>query len=197
MRNSMIVQQDAQELMTRLLGWGCGESVENNDRRHNQYKALFHTVYREAREFSECKNGETSTVVDFGQRVTPLTSGHDTLEAAFTRAMTAHAFFSNSDPEGNKGKDDHVKCPIRKKQSVNLHSPIRIRSAPEYMCIHVNLFARNSYGQPIKNRNSMRIPDMLDLTQHVETVDNHPAAPLRYKLIDVVYQVGEQLSSGH
>ncbi|KAJ4378959.1 hypothetical protein N0V86_005836 [Didymella sp. IMI 355093] len=154
-------------------------------------------VYEERRVCSECGNAQEKGVVSFGQSVKPLIKGSDSLQDAFSRAMTAGSLTSNDDPNGDPKKHNHVLCEACNGKSVDLNSTMRIQSAPEYMCIHVNLFARNFAGRPVKNRNPMDIPDILDLTQHVQTVDNHPAAPLRYKLIDIIYHAGAGLSSGH
>ncbi|KAF3034869.1 hypothetical protein E8E12_002225 [Didymella heteroderae] len=57
--------------------------------------------------------------------------------------------------------------------------------------------AKDLEGGSFKNRNTMRIPGILDLTQHVQTVGDRPPAPLRYKLINVVYHEGDNLNFGH
>jgi ubiquitin C-terminal hydrolase len=154
-------------------------------------------VYEERRVCSKCGNTQEKRVVNFGQSVRPLVKGSDSLQNAFTRAMTAESLISNDDPDGDRKKHNHVHCEACKRKPVNLNSTMRIQSAPEYMCIHVNLFARTLTGRPVKNRNSMDIPDILDLTEHVQTVGDHPAAPLRYKLIDIVYHSGTELGHGH
>ena len=146
-------------------------------------------------------------MVNFGQQVTPLTEdeftkreiteGDDSLQDAFARAMEAESLISNDDPDGDKTKNNWVRCSECKAERVNLNATMRIQSTPEYMCIHVNLFAKNLAGESIKNRNTMQVPDILDLTQHVQTVGDRPPAPLRYKLIDVVYREGTSLDYGH
>ena len=107
---------------------------------------------------------------------------------------------SNTDP-GKKNedrlKDNHIQCDICGKKPVDIACTIRIQGVPEYMCIHLNLTTTDAEGEPAKNRNPLRIPDILDLTQHIQQVGDRPAAPLRYKLIDVVYHQGDSLNSGH
>lgn len=136
-------------------------------------------------------------MVNFGQQVTPPTKGNSSLEAAFAQAMTVNSLESNDDPGGDVTKNNWVCCDVCKDQHVDKKSTMRIRSALEYMCIHVNLFAKTPEGISIKNRNPLRIPSILDLTQHVKPVGDHPPAPLRYKLINVVYRTGNGLDGGH
>jgi hypothetical protein len=97
-----------------------------------------------------------------------------------------------------------------KKAKVNLDTRCSIVAAPEYLRIYLSPYTVvKSYGKDengnhasdtsvTKNTRHIEIPDILDITQHM----NYPEAienpdPVHYKLVSATYHRGQELTSGH
>jgi len=85
-----------------------------------------------------------------------------------------------------------------------------IVAAPEYLRIYLQLAlitkrsSTNEKGETVvaatltKNPNHIIIPDILDLTQHMDYVATmQNPDPVRYKLVSATYHRGDQLNAGH
>ncbi|KAI4708120.1 hypothetical protein J4E89_007240 [Alternaria sp. Ai002NY15] len=98
-------------------------------------------------------------------------------------------------------------CKIQISNFTETHT---IVAAPEYLRICLSLAqitkgsTTNEYGKTVvvatltKNPNHIIIPDILDLTHHMDyfaTMQNPD--PVRYKLVSATYHKGDQLNAGH
>jgi uncharacterized UBP type Zn finger protein len=117
---------------------------------------------------------------DFGLKVTPEASSPDTLEAAIVRAMT-------DDKNG-------VTCTECKKEDVNLESRFLIDAAPEYLRVLVYLIDQRT---ETRISNPIRVPDILDISQHMTSTTDQTSGAMRYKLLSGTFQSGEDIESGH
>jgi hypothetical protein len=133
---------------------------------------------------------------EFGQHIQPNSTGDDTIEAAFERALAMNTLVSERIPDTDPDPDQSTNfvCPRCGAQWIDRIATRHITSSPEYMRIHLDLIARETQE---KNQNPIRIPDILDLTPHVQRVGRNLPAPLRYKLISTVYHCGDALDRGH
>ncbi|KAJ4312968.1 hypothetical protein N0V94_007176 [Neodidymelliopsis sp. IMI 364377] len=197
--SNMIAQQDAEEFMIYLLGDGCEASIQENETRHRlaEYNALFKTVYEETQTCSACNAVLRETKAEeFGQRIQPDSTGDDTIEAAFERALAMNTLVSERIPVADPDPEQstNLVCHECGAQWIDRIATRHISSSPEYMRIHLDLMSRETQR---KNRKPIRIPDILDLTPHVQRVGQNIPAPLRYRLISVVYHSGPGLDRGH
>ncbi|KAI4649567.1 hypothetical protein J4E93_003887 [Alternaria ventricosa] len=131
-----------------------------------------------------------------GLRIIPSNNNNnDTVANAIARSLT----------DTRKGHCDT--CNNEDSDFTGTHSII---AAPEYLRIYLSLAlitkrsVTNGKGETVvaatltKNRNHIIIPDILDLTQHMDyfaTMQNPD--PVRYKLVSATYHKGDQLNAGH
>jgi hypothetical protein len=81
-------------------------------------------------------------------------------------------------------------------KKTSLDCDFRFHATPEYLrvCHNVRLGVGNEAGT--KNRATIHIPDILDLTRYMTTPPDDPS-PVRYRLVSAVYHRGISLSAGH
>jgi hypothetical protein len=151
--------------------------------RETQYKALFTVTRDEHRTCRRCRRrAHAEHLDDLGIRIAPLQSGPDTIEAAIRRSM--RDTLNRITPASCGCKD------------VDVTVERKIIAAPEYLCICLETFYVDGEGKARKNRNPIRIPDILDITEHMNYDTQHPI-PVRYRLTSGAYHIGATLESGH
>jgi len=131
-----------------------------------------------------------------GLRIIPSNSNNnDTVANAIARSLT----------DTRKGHCDT--CNNEDSDFTGTHT---IVAAPEYLRIPLSLAlsttssTTDEYGKTVvtatltKNPNHIIIPDILDLTQHMDYVATmQNPDPVRYKLVSATYHKGDQLNAGH
>jgi hypothetical protein len=119
----------------------------------------------------------------YGFRVIPLDSTTDTLDAAIGRSMVDSL-------DGVRSDNCALQCAPAN------HAVERVIDAtPEYLHVYISLLTPNAYGEEVKNKNALQIPEILDITRYMSF--QATPTPVRYRLTSVVYHRGGSLRSGH
>jgi len=166
--------------------------------RQTEFDSLFGVRKRIVHTCGHCHHSTVNRIEDEprGLRIIPSRNdNNDTVANAIARSLTGTY----------KGRCST--CKVQESTFTEMHS---IVAAPEYLRIYLSLALNtkrsitNENGETIvaatltKNPNHIIIPDVLDLTQHMDyfaTMQNPD--PVRYKLVSATYHRGEQLNAGH
>ncbi|KAH3955507.1 hypothetical protein HBH53_001390 [Parastagonospora nodorum] len=183
-------QHDAEEFMRLIMG-GVESSYDPSDhshgaRRKTQYDSLFTTSRNEYHTCLTCRERHFSmSRPEQSLRVNPLRTNGDTVEAAIRRCMA-------NTLDGVTKSTCSNQCP-----EANITVEYLIEAAPEYLCVVLQLDNYDeTTGEISKNRTTIQLPDMLDLTEYMDHESADPL-PVRYRLASAIYHAGESLSSGH
>ncbi|KAF2826421.1 cysteine proteinase [Ophiobolus disseminans] len=202
---NMSRQHDADEFMRYVLDgieYTYAHADANGDptKRKKQYDSLFTRTVQETMTCPACGHVRTigHETPELGVRIEPLTGrAHDDVASAINRSMTE--IIDTPCPQCS-----NPTIPANKKTGAKeIEDPrafvrrIRVVAAPEYLRIHVNVEAYNASGQPYKNRKTLAIPEILDITQHMTYSDDPNPLPVCYKLRHVLYHQGDLLRNGH
>lgn len=120
---------------------------------------------------------------DKGLIISPEVTGNDTVPVAIVRELQ----------DDVDEVDSGCKAECRKaKQTLDRV----IEAAPEYLRIQLRLEGWNeNKGVPFKNTKPVDIPEILDLTAHMDQTED--LEPVRYRLLHVVYHQGSSIRGGH
>ncbi|KAJ4347592.1 hypothetical protein N0V95_005286 [Ascochyta clinopodiicola] len=163
-----------------------------NQRRHNEFKALFSLQYHEEIRCSHCNALRGITVYENSEQtgfsnIKPVAKGRDNLLAALERSPWLR-------PDTN----DVLICATCKEAGATITR--QLEAAPEYLRIHLDLTKEEEEGETSlpKNRIPIQIIETLDLTHHALIPEaGQTAWPLSYKLISVLYHAGQSVTNGH
>lgn len=172
------------------------DATPSNQTRLDQYAALFVVQRHEERRCASCNAARSdpahidySVTRDIGfSNIQPSPEGPDDLMAALIR----------SDWLADE-HNDALTCVADNCNHQGATLTRRIEAAPEYLRVHLDLSTKNDDKVTnIKNKNPIKIPDILDLTEHTYAPETSKQPwPLRYKLISVLYHVGDETTHGH
>lgn len=139
------------------------------------------------RRCERCKDWREANLQEhLGLRLTPLPGANqtDTIGDAINRVLHEEDVIS-------------VECPHCGRQNSKTERYWTINASPEYLRIHLNRLTYDDDYNEVKNRNSIGIPDILDITRYMKFPEDEEPWPVRYKLVSATYHSGSELTSGH
>jgi hypothetical protein len=185
-------------LMSHTISKLTIDSTPQGAARGLEYDSLFSVRQREVHTCDQCQGNLVDKVEELAQGLIvypKADADNDTVQDAITRSLN----------ESRKHE-----CKMCKRAKVNLETRCSIVAAPEYLRIYLSPYTVvKSYGNDVngnqasdttvtKNPRHIGIPDILDITQHM----NYPVAVenpdlVHYKLVSATYHRGQELTSGH
>jgi hypothetical protein len=190
-RDELNRQASADEFLTRFIGdVSATIDAEAMPARLEQFRSLFEVVQHDTWTCSRCDHtfDKVTTHYSFAG-LPPLEGQADSVEAAVEREL--------ADRTAEKRCDNCIATQKDEKDEPDTEHTIRhrIEAAPEYLLVPFILGQYDTVtGAPYKNRNPIRLSPTLDLTAYQT---QGATAPLRYRLIGVVYHAGVNTRVGH